>query len=179
MKRILLTLIILIAMCSTAFAGDHKHPTKPHSQEFERIKSLTGKWQGTISDHGKSNEIIVEYRLTSGGSAVVETLSPGTEHEMISVYHDKGDKLSMTHYCMLGNQPQLEVTKSETDFIDFNFAKSNSANLSNEMHMHALNISFVDGNTIVETWTANDATGKPSEPTILKLKRMPIKKAVN
>jgi hypothetical protein len=41
----------------------------------------------------------VEYRVTGAGSAVVETLFPGTPHEMVTVYHARKGVLCMTHYC--------------------------------------------------------------------------------
>ena len=46
-------------------------------------------------------------RTTGGGSAVTETLFPGTAHEMMSVYHMDGDDLVLTHYCAGGNQPRM------------------------------------------------------------------------
>ena len=168
MKQLLLTLIFLASTCGVAFAEEHNHPAKTYSKEFEKLKGLAGKWEGTTSD---DNEISVEYRISSGGSVIVETLSPGSDKEMISVYHDKAGKLTMTHYCMLGNQPQLEVIKSDEKSIVFDYSKNSQLDLSKELHMHALNISFIDPDTIVEIWTANDATGKQTKPTVLKLKR--------
>ena len=51
-----------------------------------------------------------EYRVAANGSVVVERNFPDTPKEMISVYHDRGGKLSMTHYCALANQPQMSLT---------------------------------------------------------------------
>ncbi len=31
---------------------------------------------------------------------------------MLSVYHDLNGKLTMTHYCMLRNQPRMKLVKS-------------------------------------------------------------------
>ena len=36
----------------------------------------------------------------------LETEFPGTEHEMVTVITQDGADLALTHYCMLGNQPQ-------------------------------------------------------------------------
>ena len=47
-----------------------------------------------------AHEATVTYKVTSGGSAVVETIGPGTEHEMVTVIHPDGDDLMLTHYCM-------------------------------------------------------------------------------
>src|SRR3989304_768334 len=60
-------------------------------------------------------------KSTDGGSAILETLFPGTPHEMVSVYYDDGGKLGMTHYCMLGNQPQMTLKKADGNRIDLVF----------------------------------------------------------
>ena len=44
------------------------------SAEFEQIKSLEGKWEGTSVMHGKEVPVSVIYKTTAGGSAVVETI---------------------------------------------------------------------------------------------------------
>ena len=65
-------------------AGEHQSAPYNGSPEFERVKQLVGTWEGTC-DMGKAGEKTrVEYRLMSGGSALVETLSPGNEEEMVS-----------------------------------------------------------------------------------------------
>ncbi len=59
-------------------AGEHHPAPYIGSPEFERLKQLAGVWEGT-SDMGKEGEKVrVEYRLTAGGSALVETLFPGS-----------------------------------------------------------------------------------------------------
>ena len=58
---------------------------------------------------------------------------------MISVYHEKGGKLSMTHYCSIGNQPQMDLVHAAGKDLEFNFAKSNEIDVDKEGHMHSLN----------------------------------------
>src|SRR6185369_11800489 len=71
-----------------AHAGEYQTAPYTGSPAFERMKQLVGTWEGT-SDMGKEGEKVrVEYRLTAGGSALVETLFPGSGEEMVSVYHD-------------------------------------------------------------------------------------------
>jgi hypothetical protein len=96
-----------------AHAGEHQSAPYNGSSEFERMKQLVGSWEGT-SDMGKAGEKVrVEYRLTAGGSALLETLFPGSGEEMVSVYHDRNGKLAMTHYCMLRNQPKMALAKAD------------------------------------------------------------------
>src|SRR5690242_16920885 len=75
---------------------------------FEKIKALSGEWEVAAGpgshDHGPMAGT-VSYKLTAGGSAVLETLFGGSEHEMVTLYYVDGDTLAMTHYCMLGNRP--------------------------------------------------------------------------
>jgi hypothetical protein len=141
------------------------------SKEYERMKQLVGAWEGTSNMGKEGQRVRVEYRLTAGGSAIVETLFPGTPEEMISVYHDKKGKLSMTHYCMLQNQPHMKVRKAGADALDFVFAKGSGINPKKDAHMHALTISFVDKDHIVQNWTYFE-DGKEKGVTRLNLSRV-------
>ena len=152
-------------------AGEDIHAPIVGSQELERIKSLAGRWEGTTT-HGEGAEApaVVEYKVTSGGSAVVETLFPGTPHEMVSVYHDDaGKKLSMTHYCMLGNQPELELTGSNDQQMDFSLS-SGSSIPSSEEHMHALTLTWTDSNRLTQVWTSSK-DGKTTSSSTFHLAR--------
>jgi hypothetical protein len=146
-------------------------PKQNYSKELQRMKSLEGSWAGAKVDHGKSETAKVEYKVTSGGSAVVETLFPGTPSEMVSVYHDENGKLALTHYCMLGNQPHLELKKSEFKELDFDFAKDNTINPESEGHMHSLKLSFSGPDKITQRWIGMQ-NGKSMEPTVIKLERV-------
>ena len=115
MKKItVLVLTFLVCSVSSVWAGDGKEcpiPTIKTSAELATIKALAGKWTGTAKhSNGTTEPTVVEYHLTSGGSAVEEKITPGTPHEMVTMYHDLGGKLAMTHYCMLGNQPQMVLS---------------------------------------------------------------------
>src|SRR5437016_2498688 len=97
------------AVCAALWAheGDMP-PAKPSSAEFNQLKQLQGQWTGTQVG-GQPNkmpeQVSTSFRLTSGGSAIEETLGSGTPHEMVDMYVDEGGKLAMTHYCAMGNQP--------------------------------------------------------------------------
>jgi hypothetical protein len=90
MKKLALLSIAAVTFTLAALwvAQAAKDQPAPYSssKEFERMKLLVGQWEGT-SDMGKEGEKVrVEYRLTAGGSALVETLFPGSGEEMASVY---------------------------------------------------------------------------------------------
>ena len=175
MKIISMTVVLfMIIALPAANAADGYMAQQPASAEFARVKSLVGTWQGTsvsTGEHAKDPEqATVEYRLTSGGTAVVETLFRGTDHEMVSVYHDQNGKLAMTHYCMLGNQPTLEVKAEDQTGLQLELQSSPTINQATDMHMHALHLSMPDGNSLTQEWTLFEA-GRPNGTTTITLTR--------
>jgi hypothetical protein len=176
MKRVMSILctagFLFLAGPLVTHAGEYQAATYKGSPEFERVKQLVGVWEGT-SDMGKAGgKVRVEYSLTAGGSALIETLSPGNEEEMVSVYHDQKGILVMTHYCTLHNQPHMTLAKSDAQSLDLVFTKKgNVIDPAKEKHMHAVSFSFTDNDHFVQTWTMFDK-GKKAEEVAFKLTRM-------
>ena len=174
-KRISGALVIGWAMLlagTNVLADEQMQPTPVASPELERIKQLAGRWEGTSQDGEKGAQpAAVEYKVTSGGSAVVETLFPGTPHEMVSVYHDQNGKIAMTHYCMLGNHPELALTNATGKELDFSLAKGSGIDLAKEQHMHALTLTQGDAGHLVQVWTCYEG-GKPSHNVTISLSRV-------
>jgi Cu-Zn family superoxide dismutase len=172
MKKNLWVVVILCA--GNVWAGEMSSGYTPPklSAELEGIKSLEGKWTGTSTDKGEEKPATAEYHVTSGGTAVEEKLFCGSGQEMVSMYHDVNGKLSMTHYCALGNQPQLELKNSSAGKWDLKESDASKTVLSGQMRMSSLVIELSDEGTLVQTWTAEAADGRPLEPTIIKLKRV-------
>jgi hypothetical protein len=162
MKKIMsITMTALVAMSLIAlavYAGEKQMgPPVTHSKDFDRMKELVGVWEGK-TDMGKGMEkLTVIYELTSGGNAVVERFNVGTPHEMVTVYHDYGGKLAMTHYCSLGNQPHMELSNPGEAGLKFILSEKMPGLVSsNETHMHALTIALDGKDSITETWTLYD-----------------------
>ena len=169
MKKIIFLLILMLI--SGASVQAHETPSSTGSPELKQIKSLAGTWAGeSRKPDGRTQKIKVEYKITSGGSAVVETLEPGTPHEMTSVYYDEKGKLRMTHYCMLGNRPTLELKKSGAQKFQFELIKSASINPKKDMHMHALNLSTPAADQLIQEWTCFQQ-GKSAGVTVFTLKK--------
>jgi hypothetical protein len=162
---------LLLVGSFVAYAGEGRGTPYSGSKEYERMRQLVGVWESTSNVGKEGQSVRVEYRLTAGGSAIVETLFPGTPEEMISVYHDDKGKLSMTHYCMLQNQPSMRLLNASADRLDFIFAEGNGINPEKDPHMHALTISFVDKDHIVQNWTLFEG-GKETGVTRLDLSRV-------
>ena len=172
-----LTTLIMVASFSTvlglgiATSGEMELPPYKGSDALEAMKKLEGSWEGTHSMGKKEEPAKVEYKVSSNGSTIIETLFPGTKHEMISVYHDKNGSLSMTHYCSVGNQPQMDLVKSEGGTIEFSLSKTSDINVGKEGHMHGLTVTMVDKGHLIHSWTMYQE-GKEGGGTTLKLARV-------
>ena len=77
----------------------------------------------------------------------------------------------MTHYCMLGNQPSLVLKKATDETLSFDFDPSCGIDASKEMHMHAMDLTFVDDDTIKQEWVLY-IEGKPQDKHPFTLKRV-------
>jgi hypothetical protein len=155
-----------------AYAGEHSHLPYSGSKEFERMKELAGVWEGTSNNMPQEGgKVRVEYRLSSGGSSVVETLFPGTAHEMVSVYYDNKGQLTMTHYCALRNQPRMKLQKADAQNLNFMFVGGTNIDPKKDAYMRSLTITFVDKNHIIEKWTLFE-NGKEKETSVFELSRV-------
>ena len=175
MKRLVSFAIIiilgLIIGSMAAYSGEYQKGAVTHSRDFEKMKELVGMWEGK-ADMGKGMETIkATYELTSAGNAIVERLFVGQPHEMVTVYHDFKGKLSMTHYCSLGNQPHMEIMNSGENTMMFVLSRKNP-NLASlkETHMHSLTISLDSKNSITQAWTLYE-NGKKKSDVVIKLVR--------
>jgi hypothetical protein len=152
MKRSLAILVALLGVgVGVAESGDAaKNPA------FERLKTLEGTWTGSAAHDGggqaSGGDVTVVYKVTAAGSAVQETLFPGTPHEMVTMYHLDGARLVLTHYCAAGNQPRMELEASaDPNVLSFTFV--GGTNMSEtDMHMHSARITFVDADHVRSVW---------------------------
>ena len=173
MKRAIMIAGLLVAGAAAVGATEHSKMPQPSaaSAEFAKIKALAGKWTGTSDGpEGANKPAAAEYRVTSGGSAVVETLFPGTDHEMVSVYHERNGQLAITHYCMLGNQPELTLTGETPNQLELSLAPGSSIKSDTETHMHALTLVWADPDHLTQTWTLYEQ-GKAAGATTITLSR--------
>jgi hypothetical protein len=155
-----------------AFAGEGHHSAAAASAGFERFKELAGEWVAKTDKpgHGPSKMRAV-FKVTSGGSAVAETMLPGTDHEMINMIHPDGDDIVLTHYCAIGNQPEMKASdKIEGKDVAFKFVRCGNMKSSTEMHMHSVTYTFVDKDTLRTKWVTYD-NGKPAGEMVFEMQR--------
>jgi hypothetical protein len=142
---------------------------KAGSPEFERMKSLVGSWQGKTDIGQGPIDLVVQYRLLAGGSVLEERCFAGTPNEMITMYYEKGGKLALTHYCIMGNRPGMFLKSADGKTLKFDFDKTCGINVTKESHMHSLSITFDDADTITTSCKAFiDGQERAEHPTTLK-----------
>jgi hypothetical protein len=153
-----LCLIATALFAVGAFAAQEKEkPQMKSNASLERFKALAGTWEAASPEGGTTVNTI---RVISNGSAVEESFQSKEDNQMITVYSSDGDKLAMTHYCSIGNQPRMETKATTTNETEFEFSYTGGTNISpNDPHMHRLAVHFIDKDHFDEIWTLS-AGGK-------------------
>ena len=169
--RKLLTALLFAAATFPALAHEMPGP-KTGSAELERMKKLAGTWTGTTEmEKGKPQVTSLSYKVTSNGSAVVETLMENGPGEMTTMYYDdEAGKLTMTHYCALGNRPRMKLKTSDGTSIVLDFVKSEGINPKKDEHMHGLTLVTPDGDHLEQRWT-HYTKGKQDNEAVFKFTR--------
>jgi hypothetical protein len=162
MRKHLGLAIVLVLLTSSALAA-----TDTAAERFDHLKALTGDW----TKSGGDGSVAASYRVTAGGTAVVETLFPGSPHEMVTVYTmDKGD-LVLTHYCSEGNQPHMKAARGgDANAIAFKFDGGGNIKSPKDGHMHEATFAFKDADHVTSTWQFYK-DGKPGEKAEFNLVR--------
>ncbi|MEA2693384.1 MAG: hypothetical protein QOJ16_2771 [Acidobacteriota bacterium] len=158
----LLLAVLALALPGTARAeGPSPVGTVDGKAALAHLKSLAGDWKGTLATP-EGPPARVQYRVTSGGNAVVETLFAGTDHEMMSVYYLERGNLLLTHYCDSGNQPhmRLDTAASTPDSLVFAFDGGTGFDPAKDAHIHSGKIVW-KGDRLENEWAAY-AGGKPA-----------------
>lgn len=153
--------VACLVVSISAVAGDRE------DHAFEQLKSLAGTWD-VVTPEGEGT---ITYRVGSAGSVVIEELFPGTDHEMMTVYHMDGDSLVATHYCAAGNQPHfaLDRTGAESDGMRFAFAGGTNME-PGDGHIHEGRIRVKDANHVESEW-AYWKDGKPEHSMTFAMTR--------
>jgi hypothetical protein len=136
-------------------AGDEKKADKSDKSDkavmahdaFDAIKTLEGTWTKPGPD-GKPADVV--FKTTANGSVVIETMFPGSQHEMVNTYHMDNDRLLVTHYCAQGVQPRMQLVSSNNGVLKFDYFDCTNLK-EGEAHMGGLEIS-INGDQMTEKW---------------------------
>jgi hypothetical protein len=145
--------VILMTLVACAVPISHLVPAaqKPNSVlAFERLSTLVGEWHGTES----ASEARLIYRLTSDGSALMEDFLAPTG-EMITMFTVDGDHLIATHYCSVGNQPQMltEAIKDPSLSLVFSLSRITGLKTPDDWHNTGLAVTLEDKQHLTQVWT--------------------------
>lgn len=160
--RGLVGLMVVVLLAGGVAAGAAAVRTAPAGVDgraaLARLKTLAGEWRGrVVTEDGPPAEVL--FSVTAGGSTVLEKLFPGTEHEMVSMYHLDGDDLVLTHYCGMGNQPRMRLVQSSgTDPLELRFDFTGGTNIdpAKDMHMHAGRLTLRGADHLEAEWSVYD-----------------------
>jgi hypothetical protein len=157
-----LLVLSLLVIEQSAKTEEKSAPSEATVATFDKLKALSGEWEivktpGGHGHHGGS----VDFKVTAAGSAVVETLFTGTEHEMMTIFYVEGDSIAMTHYCMLHNRPLMREEKQpDTSKIVLKCGPKENAAIEKDDHMHQVTYTFLDNNRVKADWVMYKG-GKP------------------
>jgi len=154
---VLLALVLPVAAGPRASANEKAKS----AAAFERLISLVGEWEGTNS----SGQVKATYTLVSGGSALMERLKSANEPEMLTLYTLDGDHLLVTHYCSMGNQPQMRTASITelSDSLSFKIVQVTGMKSPDEGHMTALILTMPDKDHFTQKWTFRDKGKEQSD----------------
>lgn len=161
MRTIPLTVLLTLAAVP-ALPGAGAAAETAQNGAFEMLEALEGDWMAAEDgEMAARGDLVAQYRVTAGGSAVVETSFPGTDHEMVTVYHAEGPDLILTHYCIEGNQPRMRARDARGPRLEFVFdGGGNIADPKRDRHMHRAWIEILGPDELRSEWTEL-ADGEP------------------
>jgi hypothetical protein len=161
----MMLLAVLVSCAVTAFGQSETQ------KAFERLKSLEGSWEGTMTTHPKFEGVDgtrtkVTFRVTSMGHTLMhEMTGEGRPDDPITMLYLEEGELALTHYCDAGNRPRM-VGKVSPDGKTVTFAFTALTGSTEHGHMHGAVFTFLDADRHSEEWTFMTPDGKPMHARI-------------
>jgi hypothetical protein len=123
-------------------------------KSFEQLKSLAGSWEGKNS---MGQSVQVSYRMTAGGSALMSEIVGHGETMITMINVDGPNRLLLTHYCAVGNQPRMQASASpDGKTITFNFLDATNLDNPQSGHMDHVVIALLGPDHHTEEWNFID-----------------------
>ena len=169
MNRTILRALVL--SCAVPAWSAAQGTVQPAASAFERLKALEGEWIDAEGAFGTKGAVAASYKVTGGGTAVLETFPVGTPGEMVTVYHTDGNDLILTHYCSAGNQPRMRAKTFDGRTLSFEFEGGTNIDPKVTSHMHSVTIEFLGPNEIRATWQNWSKGGPDSDRGVFKVVR--------
>jgi hypothetical protein len=173
-RSLVVPFIVAVLAAPRMSAQTHDHPaaTAEPSAEAQKafvvIKSLSGAWQGHVTEPTNNLKVLtdVSLRTTSRGNAVVHEIQSAEEtdnpikndHPVTMMYLD-GANLLLTHYCDSGNRPRMSARVSSSGkVVDFDFI--DVVGSTKYGHMQHVRFTIIDDTHHIEDWTYELPDGK-------------------
>jgi hypothetical protein len=153
MMKYPVSLLLTFLVASLALGASPKPPEAPDSTAvFEKLKELAGTWHGYVGKEG--NAATIDYRLTAGGSVLMETMFPGTPKETVSMYYLNRGNLTLTQYSVEGIQPEMIYDRKHSTpaEIVFKFDGGRGFSMRDDVHIHDGSIKILDAHRFEATW---------------------------
>lgn len=170
--------LVLVGTLTLAGCNSTPHRTAAVSEARDAemlggIAALAGSWE--MTDEEGQDITATVYRPTAAGSAVEEVMFPGTDYEMVNLYHMDGNDLVVTHYCAAGNQPRMVATGSEVGADGSRVYRFNFDSVSNlrpdQMHYMGNLTLAIKGDELTQTWVSLDDKGAQTDPVVFEMRR--------
>ena len=155
--------LVLVLFLTMAGWAQHEHRAVPQTAAWQSLQTLIGKWDSHGTYEGKPLTGHLEIRMTGGGSALMHWMDPGTNYEMITMFHPDIDTLIATHYCAAHNQPRMKLTSATPQRVVFEFMDGTNIG-PHDGHMVGVAIVFLDKDHHDEEWSYEE-DGKRSTTT--------------
>jgi hypothetical protein len=152
-RNVLACLLPLVLLAAPALRAEERAASKVDGRAaFETIKKLAGSWKEAQGD-GRVSE--TRFRITAAGHTVEEVMFPGTDHEMVNMYHLVGEELVLTHYCAGGNQPEMKLDTAASKPGELVFVFTGGANIdpAKDGHIHSARL-VIEGGRLREEWSS-------------------------
>jgi len=149
---------------------------------FATLKGMAGSWHGTPEAAGveldaeaaaeMAGQVTHVIEVSAAGTVVMETMAPGTEHEMINMYHLDGDDLVLTHYCAGGNQPTMRLDReaSSAKRLIFDFTGGTNLDPDSDHFIHDMELGILGDGKVESIWNSW-AGGAEAATMIFRLAR--------
>lgn len=146
------TIVVCAAVLACVFSAGTAFAESEGQTSFQQLTALEGKWSGKGSE---GQPIEVSFRMTAGGSALMSEIQGQGHENMITMFHLDGDRLLMTHYCGVGNQPRMKMIASDPKSVSFEFFDGTNIK-PGDGHMQRLRLTQLDANHHTEEWVFLD-----------------------
>ena len=123
-------------------------------KSFDQLKSLAGSWEGKSSE---GEPVQVSFRMTAGGSALMSEITGHGENMISMINFDGPNRLLLTHYCAIGNQPRMQASASpDGKTITFNFVDATNLDSPQSGHMDHVVVAMLGPDHHIEEWNFVD-----------------------